>query len=115
MAGCVTHYSGGTQMSSDLDAKLDKRVTLALEYIGVGDWENLKRNLELAQEVDPNKAEVFEAFVLVYQSTGGFEMAETNSALRSRQSRHCPEHSTTTRLFCTAEGALSRRSASFIA
>ena len=77
--------------SSDLDAKLDKRVTLALQYIGVGDWENLKRNLELAQEVDPNNAEVFEAFVLVYQSTGWFEMAETNSALRCRQNRHCPE------------------------
>ena len=48
MAGCVTYYSGGTQMSSDLDAKLDKRVTLALQYIGVGDWENPKRHLELA-------------------------------------------------------------------
>ena len=31
-----------------------------------------KRNLELAQEVDPNNAEVFEAFSLVYQSTAGF-------------------------------------------
>jgi len=76
MVGCVTEYSGGTQMSSDPDATLDKRVTLARQYIGVGDWENAKRNLELAQEVDPNNAEVFEAFALVYQSTGEFEMAE---------------------------------------
>ena len=76
MAGCVTEYSGGTQMSSDPDAALDKRVALARQYIGVGDWENAKRNLELAQEVDPNNAEVFEAFALVYQSTGEFEMAE---------------------------------------
>ena len=58
MAGCVTEYSGGTQMSSDPDATLDKRVALAPQYIGVGDWENAKRNLELAQEVDPNNAEV---------------------------------------------------------
>jgi type IV pilus assembly protein PilF len=76
MVGCVTEYSGGTQMSSDPDATLDKRVALARQYIGVGDWENAKRNLELAQEVDPNNAEVFEAFALVYQSTGEFEMAE---------------------------------------
>ncbi len=76
MGGCVTEHSGGTQMSSDPDAALDKRGALALQYIGVGDWENAKRNLELAQEVDPNNAEVFEAFALVYQSTGEFAMAE---------------------------------------
>ena len=76
MGGCVTEQSGGTQMSSDPDAALDKRGALARQYIGVGDWENAKRNLELAQEVDPNNAEVFEAFALVYQSTGEFEMAE---------------------------------------
>ena len=62
MAGCVTEYSGGTQMSSDPGAKVDKRVVFARQYIGVGDWENAKRNLELAQEVDPNNAEIFEAF-----------------------------------------------------
>ena len=76
MGGCVTEHSGGTQMSSDPDAALDKRGALARQYIGVVDWENAKRNLELAQEVDPTNAEVFEAFALVYQSTGEFEMAE---------------------------------------
>lgn len=74
--GCVTEYSGGTQRTSDPDATLDKRVALARQYIGVGDWENAKRNLELAQEIDPQNAEVFEAFALVYQSTGEFERAE---------------------------------------
>ena len=88
MVGCVTEYSGGTQMSSDPDATLDKRVALARQYIGVGDWENAKRNLELAQEVDPNNAEVFEAFALVYQSTGEFEMAENQfrAALKAEPS-----------------------------
>ena len=76
MGGCVTEHSGGTQMSSDPDVAVNKRGALARQYIGVGDWENAKRNLELAQEVDPNNAEVFEAFALVYQSTGEFEMAE---------------------------------------
>ena len=63
-------------MSSDPDAALDKREALARQYIGVGDWENAKRNLELAQEVDPNNAEVFETFALGYQSTSEFETAE---------------------------------------
>ena len=76
LAGCVTEYSGGTQMASDPDATLEKRVALARQYIGVGDWENAKRNLELAQQIDPDSAEVAEAFALVYQSTGEFEMAE---------------------------------------
>ena len=49
LVGCVTEYSGGTQMSSDPDAAVEKRVALARQYIGVGDWENAKRNLELAQ------------------------------------------------------------------
>jgi len=76
MAGCVTEYSGGTQRTSDPDETLDKRVALARQYIGVGDWENAKRNLELAQEIDADNAEVAEAFALVYQSTGEFEIAE---------------------------------------
>ena len=76
LSGCVRVYSGGTQMISDPEATLDKRVALARQYIGVGDWENAKRNLELAQAIDPTNAEVFEAFALVYQSAGEFELAE---------------------------------------
>jgi Tfp pilus assembly protein PilF len=53
LSGCVTEYSGGTQMSADPDATVEKRVSLARQYIGVGDWENAKRNLELAQQIDP--------------------------------------------------------------
>ena len=64
-------------MSADLEATLNKRVALARQYIGVGYWEDAKRNLELAQEIDPENAEVFEAFALVYQSIGEFEMAES--------------------------------------
>ena len=88
LSGCVTEYSGGTQMTADPDATLDKRVSLARQYIGVGDWDNAKRNLELAQEIDPQNAEVFEAFALVYQSTGEFELAEQQfkAALRAEPS-----------------------------
>ena len=74
-------------MISDPEATLDKRVALARQYIGVGDWENAKRNLELAQAIDPQNAEVFEAFALVYQSTGEFELAEQQfkAALKADQ------------------------------
>ena len=63
-------------MISEPEATLDKRVALARQYIGVGDWENAKRNLELAPAIDPQNAEVFEAFALVYQSAGEYELAE---------------------------------------
>ena len=33
MAGCVTEYSGGTQMSSDPDATLDKRVAVSYTHL----------------------------------------------------------------------------------
>ena len=56
LSGCVTEYSGGTQMIYDPEATLDKRVALARQYIGVGDWENAKRNLELAPAIDPRNA-----------------------------------------------------------
>jgi type IV pilus assembly protein PilF len=55
---------------------LERRVALARKYIGKGDWENAKRNLKDAVEIDPTNAEVHEAFALVYQSTGEYELAE---------------------------------------
>jgi tetratricopeptide (TPR) repeat protein len=105
LPGCVTEYSGGTQRTSDPDATLDKRVALARQYIGVGDWENAKRNLELAQEIDPQNAEVFEAFALVYQSTGEFERAELQFEARA--------HATTMRLISTLKAVIPRRKESF--
>ena len=42
MGGCITEHSGGTQMSSDPDAALDKRGALPRQYIGLGDWESAK-------------------------------------------------------------------------
>lgn len=83
--GCVTEHTGSRRVEADPTLALEQRVGLARNYIGVGDWENAKRNLELAQDIDPGNGEVFEAFGLVYQSTGEFELAEENfrKALRS--------------------------------
>jgi type IV pilus assembly protein PilF len=75
LVGCVTEYKGG-RPEADPQAALERRVELARQYIGSGDWENAKRNLDLAQGIDDNSAIVYEAFGLVYQSTGEFELAE---------------------------------------
>lgn len=76
LAGCVTETTGGFSAEASPGDELQKRVALARQYIGEGDWDNAKRNLELAANVDPNNAEVYEAFGLVYQSTGEYELAE---------------------------------------
>jgi len=78
LGACVTETTGGNDVEADPAAALSRRVELARQYIGSGDWENAKRNLELASEIDSNNAEVYEAFALVYQSTGEYELAEEN-------------------------------------
>jgi type IV pilus assembly protein PilF len=76
LSGCVTETVGGPEIEQDPQAALHKRVELARQYIGRGDWENAKRNLQIANNIDPNSAAVHEAFGLVYQSTGEYERAE---------------------------------------
>jgi type IV pilus assembly protein PilF len=78
LAGCVAETSGPEPAAIDPEQALEQRVSLARQYIGTGDWENAKRNLELAAAIDADNANVLEAFALVYQSTGEFELAEYN-------------------------------------
>jgi type IV pilus assembly protein PilF len=91
LSACVTDKGRVfTNEASPNDAMIT-RVQLARSYIGEQDWENAKRNLKIAVEIDPNSPEVHEAFALVYQSTGENELAEESFkkaiALRSRFSR----------------------------
>ena len=78
VSGCITETTSGTEMEADPQAALERRVELARQYIGRGDWENAKRNLELAANLQPDSPEVHEAFGLVYQSTGENAAAETS-------------------------------------
>ena len=80
MAGCVTETQGPEPAVIDPEQAISQRVALARQYIGAGDWDNAKRNLELAASIDDNNPEVLEAFALVFQSTGEFELAEANFA-----------------------------------
>ncbi len=76
LAGCVSYEERVFTNEASPEDTLELRVELARKYIGQGDWDNAKRNLSLAQEIDPRNPEVHEAFALVYQSTGEFELAE---------------------------------------
>ncbi len=75
-AGCVTHTERVFTEAPSPEKALKLRVELARQYIGEGDWDNAKRNLKQASAIDPTNAEVNEAFALVYQSTGEYELAE---------------------------------------
>ena len=75
-SACVTTTETVFTEKASPEKALDRRVELARNYVGEGDYENAKRNLKLAYEIDPNNAKVHEAFALVYQSTGEYEMAE---------------------------------------
>ena len=76
LSSCVVETSGPRPTPVDPQQALEQRVSLARQYIGSGDWENAKRNLELAAAIDGDNADVLEAFALVFQSTGEFERAE---------------------------------------
>ena len=75
-SGCITTTEGGFTEDASPSKALEKRVALARQYIGQGNWEAAKRNLQLATDIDPNNAGVYEAFALVFQSTGEYERAE---------------------------------------
>lgn len=77
-AACVTRTETVFTEEPAPEKALERRVSLARQYIGEGNWEDAKRNLALAAEIDPDNAGVHEAFALVYQSTGEYELAEEN-------------------------------------
>jgi len=76
LAGCVSTTERVFTEEASPQKALERRVGLARQYIGEGNWDSAKRNLELAAEIDPRNPEVHEAFALVYQSTGEYELAE---------------------------------------
>jgi type IV pilus assembly protein PilF len=76
LSACVTHTERVFTQPPSPEKALRQRVELARQYIGEGNFEYAKRNLKQAAAIDPNNAEVYEAFALVYQSTGEYELAE---------------------------------------
>lgn len=89
VSGCITETTGGYTEKADATKALEERVSLARQYIGDSNWEAAKRNLQLATEMDDNNAEVYEAFALVYQQTGEFELAEESFEKSIRLDSSC--------------------------
>ncbi len=76
LAGCVTTTESVFTDEASPEEALERRVALARQYIGENNWDDAKRNLAIATEIDDKNPEVHEAFALVYQSTGETELAE---------------------------------------
>jgi type IV pilus assembly protein PilF len=89
LSGCITTVEGGFTEKASPKAALESRVSLARRYIGERNWDDAKRNLELAQNIDPSNAEVYEAFGLMYQATGETELAEKSFKKSIRLDRNC--------------------------
>jgi type IV pilus assembly protein PilF len=78
LAGCVTTQETVFTEPASPEEVFTQRVELARKYIGDGNWDAAKRNLKVASQINDRKPELHEAFALVYQSTGEFEMAEAS-------------------------------------
>jgi type IV pilus assembly protein PilF len=76
LGGCITTTEGGFTEKASAEKAFEERISLARQYVGKGDWEDAKRNLQIAYKMDPDNYEVHEVFALVYQSTGEYELAE---------------------------------------
>lgn len=81
LCGCITETESVFTEEASPAKVVEQRVALARQYIGQSNWEDAKRNLKAAAAVDDSNAEVYEAFALVYQSTGEYELAEDNFLL----------------------------------
>ncbi|MEM6545372.1 MAG: type IV pilus biogenesis/stability protein PilW [Pseudomonadota bacterium] len=76
LAGCVTQTESVFTSEASMQDAMEQRVALARQYIGQGNWEDAKRNLKAAVEISDRNPEIYEAYALVYQSTGEVELAE---------------------------------------
>jgi type IV pilus assembly protein PilF len=76
LPACITDKGRVFTNEANPQEALKTRVQLARSYIGEQNWEDAKRNLRVAADIDPNSPDVHEAFALVYQSTGEYELAE---------------------------------------
>lgn len=89
LQGCITTTEGGFTEKASPEKAVEQRVALARQYIGDGNWESANRNLELAHEIDPRRADVHEAYGLMYQRTGELELAQEHFEKSISLDRRC--------------------------
>jgi len=76
LTACVSSHTVVNSKVINNDEALAAHVDLALKYIKRGNWEQAKRKLKIAYEIDSNSVHVHEALALVFQNTGEFDLAE---------------------------------------
>lgn len=89
LSGCISTTESVFTEEASPEKAVERRVSLARQYIGEGNWEAAKRNLQLANQIDSNSSQVHEAFALVYQSTGEIELAEDSFKKSIRLDKAC--------------------------
>ena len=76
LVACVTSEGRVFTTEAAPEQALESRLQLARGYIGRQNWQEARRNLELAADIDADAAEIQEAFALLYQGIGEPELAE---------------------------------------
>jgi len=89
LAGCVSTTSGPFTDEASPEKALEQRVSLARQYIRDGNWDRARLNLQLASDIDPNSADVYEAYGLLYQRTGENKLAEEHFRKAVRLDSKC--------------------------
>ncbi len=80
LAACVSQTIVNSKVINE-QKSLEAHVDLAMKYIKKKNWEQAKRKLKIAYEIDPDSVHVHEALALVSQNTGEFELAEKHFEL----------------------------------
>lgn len=76
--GCVTTQKGGIEKSGSVEAAVQARVNLAKQYFQARQYDEARRNLKAAQEMDARSPDVNDALALTYHATGEIELAESH-------------------------------------
>ncbi|MGK0440469.1 MAG: type IV pilus assembly protein PilF [Pseudohongiellaceae bacterium] len=76
LTGCVTTETGVFTKKTNETKALGHTVQLAKRYMSERKWEQAKRHLKIALEMDDESAAVHEAMALVFQNTGELDRAE---------------------------------------
>jgi type IV pilus assembly protein PilF len=76
VSACVTTKESVFTNEASPEEAVETRLQLARSYIGEQNWEDARRNLKIAADIEPNAPDVHEAFALLYSATGENELAE---------------------------------------
>ncbi len=78
LVGCVTTQRGGFEEEASIEQAVNIRVTAAKRYLALPepDFEQARRHLRLALELDPKSPDVHDALGLTFQYSNEFELAD---------------------------------------